>query len=87
MVFSNLLTHQFFKYYKCVLIAGCSLFYNLTSYGQTPFECNVPITTTELVTNYIIPDNVDQITFTIKGGDGGNTKLGTSFLQMLKIIF
>ncbi|MEL7118238.1 MAG: T9SS type A sorting domain-containing protein [Bacteroidota bacterium] len=60
---------------KTAIIIAVVLFFQTFTFGQSNLTCNSTINPTALVTDYIIPSGLTSITFTIKGGDGGDAYL------------
>ncbi|MEL7122623.1 MAG: hypothetical protein AAFO07_24465, partial [Bacteroidota bacterium] len=61
--------------YKTVFFFALYLFFQTVAYGQALLECGGTYNPTSLVTDYQIPQGITSITFTIKGGDGGDAYL------------
>ncbi|MEL7120961.1 MAG: T9SS type A sorting domain-containing protein [Bacteroidota bacterium] len=63
------------NHFKSILVLIVTLFFQYYTYGQTLLECESTINPSELVKDYKIAPGTKSITFTIKGGDGGDAYL------------
>ena len=60
---------------KTILILLVVLLFQNNTYGQTLLECGLNYDIGSLVSDYEIAPGTKSITFTIKGGDGGDAYL------------
>ncbi|MEL7120962.1 MAG: HYR domain-containing protein, partial [Bacteroidota bacterium] len=71
-------------FFKIALGLVVLLFFPSFTFSQTNLSCNATINPTALVSDYTIPTGINSLTFTIKGGDGGDAYLkgGTCDIRM-----